>query len=212
MTAIALSLVCLGSFALLWTGALFIVPAHVNSLFRYRLWNLRDDLFDLITDDKISQSPIVLDLLDAIETFIHFSEQFNLTTFLAGRLSGLYFIRTKSSHLNTESLDMIGPSEQEVIVPVLDNLYSAVVTKLLMGSPFGWPLFLLQYLFNIEDASKPLFNLISNAFKGRTKAEAPYRSEFRRRELRRLRQIRDAAISGSLNRESPPPPLATQVN
>jgi hypothetical protein len=120
------------SFAALWGAALFVVPSHVRSLFRYRLWRLRDYLQDCIFDERLPDVPVVNDLLEGIEGMIEYADHVSLSTFLAFELAG-------GHSLGDADLDLsrLSDKQQELFGRILRTLFDHMMFKAIAGSPAG---------------------------------------------------------------------------
>jgi hypothetical protein len=109
-----------------WFSVAFVVPWSLRSLFRYRLWALRDQVMDEVLAGEVSRED-ALRVLERIEFTIR-----NARDLTALRLLGL--------HLATRSF----PRVEE---PVFDDprvrkhnhkLAELVVNHVMWGSPSGW--------------------------------------------------------------------------
>jgi hypothetical protein len=128
-----LTLVLIVSGAALWASVLYVVPRHVESLFRYDLWRLRDDLVDNIFDETLPNLPLVEGLLEAIEAMIGHSSQVTLSSLLA------FLISRRSNRSSHHEIDLssLSESQQLIFLRVLHETYDAAAFKSVAGSPFG---------------------------------------------------------------------------
>jgi len=123
------------SFCALWACAIFMVPDHVLSLFRYRLWRLRDHLQDCILDERLPELPVVNDLFDTVESMIEHADRVTLSSFVAFGLAG----GRGSDEAGEEPFDLCGLSDEqrELFNRILSNLFDHMAFKTIAGSPVG---------------------------------------------------------------------------
>lgn len=145
------------SFCALWACALFMVPDHVLSLFRYRLWRLRDHLQDCILDERLPDLPVVNDLLDTVESMIEHADRVTLSSFLAYGLAGGHGL----DEAGDGSFDLRGLSneQRELLNRILSNLFDHMTFKTIAGSPIGaffLPILLLLLKLRTRFWAKPL--------------------------------------------------------
>jgi hypothetical protein len=123
-------LVC---FSALWLCVLFLVPQLVDSLFRYRLWKVRDDLQGYILDHELPESPEVRQLFELVEDMIRLSDLVTLSRFFA------YQITRKSYKPRATGFDFsqLKDKQRTLIEQFLEEMYLSVQFKAFAGSPFG---------------------------------------------------------------------------
>ena len=170
MTSLAsITVALLAGSTIVWGLAVFIVPQHVNSLFRYRLWKLRDNLQDHILEDRLPESPAVRDLMEGLEAMIQHSDQLTFSRFLVHRI----FRKQLRAAMKDSSLDLcdLSDSQKALFIYAVHESYESALFKAIAGSPLGaltFPFWL--FWFNHFTAGRPS-----------TKPQ---------RELRRLREFR----------------------
>lgn len=141
---ITIAVVLLLCFASLWVCVLYLVPQLVDSLFRYRLWKVRDDLQGYLFDEKLPESPAVNELLEMVEDTIRRSSSIAISKFIIFR--SLW----KSKESNAKSFDFSDlPEEQrDLINALMHELYLSITFKEMAGSPVGaffLPFWLIYY-------------------------------------------------------------------
>ncbi len=119
-----LMLVTCVSFTVLWGCATFLVPSHVNSLFRYKLWKLRDDLEDHVFYGRLPRSTVVRELLTVIEELIRCSDDLKLSDYLAQR-----FTRNAQTQpegiLRIEIIETLPESQRKLLLLFVDQVTDA---------------------------------------------------------------------------------------
>jgi hypothetical protein len=143
------------SFAVAWGCVLFLVPRQVESIFRHRLWQIRDETQDYVFDRRLPDVPVVRNLIDTMEVLIQHSEQINMATYLAFHIVH----RTKDVH-RPSSFDVSGLSTEqaEIIDRTLDEFYRSVIFKAIAGSRAGallLPIWLLRYKRQSKPFAEP---------------------------------------------------------
>ncbi len=144
----SLTIILVASSTVVWGSAVFIVPQHVNSLFRYRLWRLRDDLQDYIFDGQLPDSPAVRELQEGIEALIQHSETITLSAFLA------HYLAVPKADTPTGGLSSLPFTQQRLIFPLLAELLDSIDFKKMAGSP-GGALFLPFWLIWFHYHKRP---------------------------------------------------------
>jgi hypothetical protein len=186
-----LMLVTCVSFVSLWGCAIFLVPSHVNSLFRYKLWNLRDQFQDHIYYERLPRSAMVTELLNLFETMIRCSDDLKLSDFLAFRMArGARNTQSRNTQYNSilssEAIAQLPKEQRELLLSFISRATDIMMLKLVTSGPFGWPIFLSQYVFG----AKKVYSLVSCLFSTKRKGS----EELRKPELRRLSQLHDVAM------------------
>src|SRR5713226_7552444 len=144
-----LLLVTCVSFVSLWGCATFLVPSHINSLFRYKLWKLRDEFQDHIHYQRLPQSAAVNELLSLFEMMIRCSDDLKLSDFLVLRITR--DARTQpNSNLSMEAISQLPEEQRELLLSFVERATDAMILKLVTSGPFGWPIFLAQYPLGAE--------------------------------------------------------------
>lgn len=162
-----LTIVLLGCSAIVWGLAVFVVPQHVNSLFRYRLWRLRDDLEDHILDGRLPECPGVRDLLETLEAMIEHPEELTLSSIFAHRIFRKEL--RAAARDSVPDLSDLSAEQKSLYADVLHESYESVLFKAIAASPAGAVTF-------------PLWLLWFSCFRPRSSAAS-------QRELRRFREF-----------------------
>jgi len=170
------------SFTALWLCASFLVPRDATSLYRYDLWALRDKLKDDIYHQRLPRVSVVVELLETIELSIRYSTSVTLSEFLATRIA-----RSASTQpnaiLTSYAISQLPEPQGKLLLSYVDRVADSVMLKLVMTGPFGWIVFLSEYVLGREKLCALVFWLLS------TKPRDA--DETRNMELRRLRQMRE---------------------
>jgi len=179
---IVLMIVTCLSFTALWLCASFLVPRDATSLYRYDLWALRDKLKDDIYHQRLPRVSVVVELLETIELSIRYSTSVTLSEFLATRIA-----RSASTQpnaiLTSYAISQLPEPQGKLLLSYVDRVADSVMLKLVMTGPFGWIVFLSEYVLGREKLCALVFWLLS------TKPRDA--DETRNMELRRLRQMRE---------------------
>jgi hypothetical protein len=142
-------IVLLGSFVVAWGFALILVPRQVESLFRHRLWRIRDELQDHIFDQRLPEISVVEDTIEAVEEFIQHARQIRMATFISVHLTH------KANHAPLSDLSELSTLQREIFDEVLNEFYRSTVFKIVAGSPIG-VFFLPVWLLIFRRSAKPL--------------------------------------------------------
>jgi hypothetical protein len=168
------------SLVALWGCATFLVPQHVNSLFRYELWQVRDELHDYVYRKRLPQSDLVMLLISATEIFIRFSDLVCLTEFVGARLA-----HVPLDYPNESLLLGLPETERALLTPYIDRITDSLLSKMVLGGPFGWIPFLVQQAIGFQRFARLVFWAISPAKRKSVDEER------RKAELRKLRQLQE---------------------
>jgi hypothetical protein len=134
-----------------WALAVYVIPQHVTSLFRYRLWKVRDELQDYILDEVLPGSPVVEDLLETVEGMIEHANNFTLASFLPILLYRKQWRCTADKDLNTDfaaGLCELSDAQLDLFHFELHEVYRATLFKVIAGTPLfalGFPFVLLMF-------------------------------------------------------------------
>lgn len=181
------------SFVMVWGCATFLVPQHINSLFRYELWQVRDELHDRLYHKELPQSDLIMLLISATEMFIRFSDLVCLSEFVGARLA---HVPSESQTISSESLlSGLSDTERTLLTPYIDRVTNALLSKMVLGGPFGWILFLVQQTIGSDRFARLVFWAISPAKRRGVDQER------RRTELRKLRQLQEVVTWKATKRE-----------
>jgi hypothetical protein len=123
-----------------WAWARIQVSAAIASLFRYKLWSLRDRIYDAIHDERLARLEAADRLLDACENMIRVANDVKM---------GSWLVRPKLPETVTTEIvstrkqyEKYASKEQAELLKAFDTeLQRAVFTHLVFGSPTGWLIF-----------------------------------------------------------------------
>ena len=119
-----------------WGSVVVIVPSCARSHTRYRLWRLRDNLFDEIRHEAFKDPAPAEALLSFVETSIVCLGELSLIKLVLLRLATLGVGPRPKSFW-----DLIGdasPADKRLLEPHIDELMGAAVKHVFLGSPSGW--------------------------------------------------------------------------
>ena len=131
-TAVLFFLFVVGVVALTWAVARWI-PACVHSVFRYRLWEIHDDLVDLCLDGRLpSAHPAVEDLRLVVQRGILLAPRLTMGRWIiSGVLSG-------GPHVELPSRDGLTHEQVDLLDEMQHSLGEAYLRHLAFSSPGGW--------------------------------------------------------------------------
>ncbi len=135
MIAIALSLICAVGCA--WIGLFILTPLNLRSLFRYRLWRLRDDIVDDVLAGRLPREPAVTSLITATESLIQNARCVTWTTWLLSPNVPEEYRLAYRAHIET-SFNRLSPDQQARLSEYRKNLEACIVRQMTVGSFSGW--------------------------------------------------------------------------
>ena len=145
------------SFTVAWSFALVLVPCQVESLFRHRLWRLRDELQDRVFDEQLPDVPVVRELIDLLEALISHSKQINMADYLAFRISDR--MQNKGNDdVPVFDLSELSQEQRDIFTRILHESYRSIFFKVIAGSRVGaflLPLWLVRYRSESEPLAEP---------------------------------------------------------
>ncbi|MFI4990897.1 MAG: hypothetical protein ACHQHO_08315 [Solirubrobacterales bacterium] len=118
-----------------WFGLIKIIPSCNLSIFRYRLWRLRDRLADEVLDGSFQDGTQPQALVRFIEGVIELAPEIGALKLLAMRWSCRHV--QVPELFNVEALD---PRDKVVVEQRLDELRAITIRHVLFGAPSGWVL------------------------------------------------------------------------
>lgn len=71
-------LILIPAMLFLWAGILFIVPSYMRSLFRYRLWEIRDRAVDDLRAGRLADCYTVREFISMVEFAIRYANRMTL--------------------------------------------------------------------------------------------------------------------------------------
>jgi hypothetical protein len=119
-----------------WFGLIKIIPSCNLSIFRYRLWRLRDELADEVLDGSFQDAAQPRNLLQFLEGVIELAPELGALKLVAMRWSCRH-VRIPEL-FDPETLDALHPSDRAIIERRLNELQQIAVRHVLFGSPSGW--------------------------------------------------------------------------
>ncbi|MHC4696996.1 MAG: hypothetical protein ACYTFA_09655 [Planctomycetota bacterium] len=121
----------------LWAIFVIQVPRTLRSLFRYRLWAIRDAVVDDVLRGDLPKSPLVDDDIRQIECIIANSEAVTFLQFLVLPRPPKKYVEARNA-FRTEEFKKLTEKQQAVVRGYTDALQWAVLRHLLFGSFAGW--------------------------------------------------------------------------
>jgi hypothetical protein len=123
-----------------WFCILWLVPRNLRSLFRYRLWRLRDGLATEIRAENFDEVREPRHLLDSVECFIEMAEELTplriSLLILSARPAYVFDKETE----DTYALSLAGLSrhDKDLLGRYVAEFNDAVTKHVFFGSPSGW--------------------------------------------------------------------------
>lgn len=114
-----------------------VIPRSIRSMFRYRLWQLRDGLVDDILENRISKSTAALRLLDRTEYLIACSSRLSLMTWVAIPKPPQEYRNRQQAKWESEFAKLSSP-DQTSLRKYVDEVDSLLHLFLFYVSPVGW--------------------------------------------------------------------------
>jgi hypothetical protein len=129
---IAVTVFCVG----IWLALFLWVPRCMQSVFRYELWQLHDDLTDAMETGALEEGDAADDLLDTLHAAIYHARDFTFAN-----VAGLHAICTVSGvgqvHV-PPSYGEVSVDGRRLLHDFERRLVAAVVRHVKWGSPSGW--------------------------------------------------------------------------
>jgi AcrR family transcriptional regulator len=135
----ALTVLLIGLAGLAWACLFRIVPSCCTSLFRYRLWALRDDVVDEIYAGRYDDPSGARRFVEFLETAIEAASELSALKLTLVHWSARGLTLHQASSLE-ELLGFAAMSQgdQDVVRPHVDRFQRATVRHALLGAPSGW--------------------------------------------------------------------------
>jgi hypothetical protein len=121
-----------------WICVFKLVPASAISLCRYRLWRLRDELFDEIRNGKFDDGKQPRRLLLLVETTIQSVEETS-----ALNLALFYISARKLPRPELFNFDELSTTDKECFDRHFDRFGQIMVKYVVGGTPSGWMSFVV---------------------------------------------------------------------
>lgn len=121
---------------LVWAGVIFLLPRTLRSLYRYRLWNIRDSVIDDILRNRISHSPIADDVVGMVEFAIESSR--SLTCLKVILYEVPEHVQKGHAKFFRDEMDKLPKEEQAILWEYVHRFHVAIVRQMMFGSISGW--------------------------------------------------------------------------
>lgn len=125
------------SFCSLWLCVLWIVPARLTSLYRYRLWLLRDDVVDDVLSGRLSPSDTICDFVDAIENAVQQARSMTLLKWLLTPLPPPEYLASRMGAMERD-MNRLDEEAKARFKRHLGRFQDVVMWYLLSTSLVGW--------------------------------------------------------------------------
>lgn len=120
-----------------WTIFVFEVPSYTSSMFRYRLWRVRDSIADDVIDGVLSDSKGSQLLISEIENVINQAADVSLfKILLLGKMPSN--IQKAIESERTESFRNLPVGEQNKLRAYRKEVYEIILKHCLIGCRSGW--------------------------------------------------------------------------
>jgi hypothetical protein len=119
-----------------WLGLVFFVPSNLRSLFRYRLWRLRDQMVDQVILGKLPPIPFVENYIRMIEVVIMRTSQITLLHWAWAPTSSSAVERFESDLREAERI--LSDDQKRLLEQSRGQFQGIIVHRLLFGSVSGW--------------------------------------------------------------------------
>ncbi len=127
---------------LLWGGVVYVVPRNLRSLFRYRLWTIRDRIVDEVLSGELPDSPVVRGLILMVESAIRHAGDATLMRFLLIPPLPCDYRKEWLEFWDT-GLKELSDDQRARFEKHRDLLGKALVKRLVSASIGGWILFVV---------------------------------------------------------------------
>jgi hypothetical protein len=144
-----------------WFGLIKIIPACNLSMFRYRLWRLRDRLADEVLDGSFRDATHPQTLVCFLEGVIDLAPEIGALKLAAMRWSCRHV--QVPELFDRQTLEALDPDDRAIMEQRLDELRQIAVRHVLFGSPSGW---LLTFVLVPLAVIASLFEHILRLLKG----------------------------------------------
>lgn len=135
MTAVlTIAVIAIAGFA--WLCLTNVIPSCCTSLFRYRLWQLRDEVFDEIYVGTFDDSEQPERLVDLLEVAIAQSHEVTVFRLLLMRWSNRNL--PQASRSDVYPFESLTEHDKPLMKQRLDRFESIIIRHVAFGSPSGW--------------------------------------------------------------------------
>jgi hypothetical protein len=119
----------------LWAAVIFFIPSCTASLFRYRVWELRDAIVDDVFDDRLPEDPAVWDVVDRFEAMIVIARHLSM-----GKLFAFKRALRDAQPEPPLSRAALTVDQRKRLSDYEHDLQRALALYLTLGTPTGWAL------------------------------------------------------------------------
>lgn len=137
MTAV-ITVVLVGIAGLATVSLAWIIPSSNTSIFRYRLWNLRDRVYDDIRAGAFDNDERPSEFLAFVERAIIHSPEFTPVRLLITHLTCGRELRRAVPMPAFLQLDQLSTADRGRMTGYLDEFERAATRQIIVGTPSGW--------------------------------------------------------------------------
>lgn len=124
-----------------WAIVVFFIPSCLCSMFRYRLWRLRDSVKDDVIYGRLPSHEFVNELLGVIESFILIANRVTLIQVFS--LPGDRTDSARHQKALEEWAGKLNEQQNHLFLAHRTELKTIIVSRLLLGSITGWAFLVL---------------------------------------------------------------------
>lgn len=121
----------------IWVLFLYVVPRHQTSRFRYRLWEIRDEVKDSVYRGELPDNDAVNILGMHVESFIRHAHETGLVSFLLVASANDPY-RSDVEEAIDRSKATMSDGQLKLLSEYEASLYEEVLKHLVTGSLVGW--------------------------------------------------------------------------
>src|SRR5687767_9748432 len=115
-----------------WAGVFFFIPWCMTSIFRYRLWAIRDDLFDELIKRRPRDPALHIDLLERMESYIRHAPEVTFAKLLTHGVLLLDEIEDEDARYE-DAIKCLVPLERQMLLRYERRFGRAVLDHLFRG-------------------------------------------------------------------------------
>lgn len=126
-----------------WFSVVLLIPGYTESILRYRLWRVRDQVYDDIASGKLPDCRASRNLIDEVETLIRASHHMTLPRIL------LLWVACprQTNNVTQPSHDLYTNEQIEYAKQIHDGAYELCARHAIFGTYSGW--FAIPFLVTI---------------------------------------------------------------
>lgn len=132
-----LTILLVGIASLLWFGLAVWVPHCLRSLYRYRLWSIRDAIVDAVLEGRIPNSDAVRHFTRTVEMAVKRSSHLTLLRFLLFPKPPMEFIDYRKA-MYKKCLAEMTDEQRRFFETKRSEFAEAVLSHMLLGCVSGW--------------------------------------------------------------------------